>query len=260
MGFEASERTTRRVAARSKADHVHEHHRVHKPWVTEPGICLELDHGDGPAVAGRPTVPSCAWLAWSRRRACFPLFDKTLPAVAGALERTVRILGGSPTYLLTGNDKTVTTRHVAGLAVRNREPGGVAHYYGVAVQTCVVADPESEAGSEASVKVAKAGVLPRPDNLVSAYASFAELGLACGEASSRSNTPGAPRDERTPHGPPRERAAGAARGPRRALLDGARRDPAGFIASLAGGSSHLGPTCRRAAPRAGPECRPAWRS
>ena len=188
MGFEGSERTTRRVVARLKADYVHAHHRVYKPWITEPGLWLQFDYGDGPKVAGRSTTLFCGWLAWSRYRVVFPLADKTLPSLAGALDRTFRALGGAPTYLLTDNEKTVTTRHVAGLAVRNRELLGIAHYYGVAVCTCVVADPESKGGTEATVKIAKADVLPRPDNLVAAYASFAALEAACEEATTRFNT------------------------------------------------------------------------
>ncbi len=36
-----------------------------------------------------------------------------------ALDVTLRRLGGAPTHLLTDNEKTVTTEHVAGIAVRN---------------------------------------------------------------------------------------------------------------------------------------------
>lgn len=104
------------------------------------------------------------------------------------MDRTFRAVGGAPTYLLTDNEKTVTTRHVAGLAVRNRETLGVAHYYGVSVHTCVVADPESKGGSESSVKLAKADVLPRPDNLVAAYPDLSSLERACAETTTRCNT------------------------------------------------------------------------
>ncbi|MHB1847330.1 MAG: IS21 family transposase [Deltaproteobacteria bacterium] len=188
MGFVGSERTTRRVVAMLKADYARATHRVYKPWVTEPGMWLQFDYGKGPLVSGHPTTLFCAWLAWSRFRVVLALPDRTFPSVVSALDRTFRMMGGAPTYLLTDNEKTVTTRHVAGLAVRNREILGVAHYYGVAVHTCVVADPESKGGSESSVKIAKADVLPRPDNLVAAYADFASLERACGEATDRFNT------------------------------------------------------------------------
>ena len=188
MGFEGSERTTRRVVARLKGDYARSTHRIYKPWVTEPGMWLQFDYGKGPVVAGRPTTLFCAWLAWSRFRVVIALIDRTFPSVVSALDRTLRLLGGAPTYLLTDNEKTVTTRHVAGLAVRNREMLGVAHYYGVGIHTCVVADPESKGGSESTVKLAKADVLPRPDNLVAAYPDFAALERACEEATVRFNT------------------------------------------------------------------------
>ena len=34
--------------------------------VTEPGLWLQYDFGDGPVIDGRKTVLFCAWLAWSR--------------------------------------------------------------------------------------------------------------------------------------------------------------------------------------------------
>jgi transposase len=188
MGFCGSERTTRRVVARLKREYVRATHRVYKPWVTEPGMWLQFDYGQGPVVAGRPTTLFCAWLAWSRFRVVLALSDRTFPSLVSALDRTFRAVGGAPTYLLTDNEKTVTTRHVAGLAVRNRETLGVAHYYGVAIHTCVVADPESKGGSESSVKLAKADVLPRPDNLVAAYPDVASLERACAETTERFNT------------------------------------------------------------------------
>jgi transposase len=188
MGFVGSERTTRRVVARLKDEYIRATHRVYKPWVTEPGMWIQFDYGQGPLVAGRPTTLFCAWLAWSRFRVVLALPDRTFPSLVSALDRTFRMMGGASTYLLTDNEKTVTTRHVAGLAVRNRELLGVAHYYGVGVHTCVVADPESKGGTEATVRIAKADVLPRPDNLVAAYEDFAALERACAQAMTRFNT------------------------------------------------------------------------
>jgi transposase len=188
MGFVGSERTTRRVVASLKAEYIRATHRVYKPWVTEPGMWIQFDYGKGPLVAGRATTLFCAWLAWSRFRVVLALPDRTFPSLVSALDRTFRMVGGASTYLLTDNEKTVTTRHVAGLAVRNRELLGVAHYYGVGVHTCVVADPESKGGTEATVRIAKADVLPRPDNLVAAYEDFAALERACDEATTRFNT------------------------------------------------------------------------
>ena len=44
--------------------------------------------------------------------------DRTAPSVFAGLDRIFRILGGAPTYLLTDNEKTVTTGHIAGVPVR----------------------------------------------------------------------------------------------------------------------------------------------
>jgi hypothetical protein len=38
------------------------------PWVTEPGMWLQYDFGDGPVVDGVKTVLFVAWLAWSMFR------------------------------------------------------------------------------------------------------------------------------------------------------------------------------------------------
>jgi len=188
MGFVGSERTTRRIVSSLKRDFSRRSHRVYKPWVTEPGMWLQFDYGKGPLVGGEATTLFCAWLAWSRFRVVLALRDRTFPSLVAALDQTFRAIGGAPSYLLTDNEKTVTTRHIAGLAVRNREILGVAHYYGVAVHTCVVADPESKGGTEATVRIAKADVLPRPDNLVANYADFAALVRACEETTLRFNT------------------------------------------------------------------------
>ena len=187
MGYLATERTTRRVVASVKDAYGRSTHRVYKPWVTEPGLWLQFDYGQGPVVGGVEGVLFCAWLAWSRFRVILALPDRTMPSVIAALDRTLRAVGGAPTYLLTDNEKTVTTNHVAGLAVRNRTMLSVAHYYGVSLHTCVPADPESKGGSESTVKLAKADVLPRPDNLVEHYRDFAALEQACAEATERFN-------------------------------------------------------------------------
>lgn len=54
-----------------------------------------------------------------------------------------------------------------------------ARHYGVAVLTCEPADPASKGGSESTVKVAKADLVPKDTNLRSEYSSFAELEQAC---------------------------------------------------------------------------------
>jgi hypothetical protein len=145
MGYLGSERTTRRVVAALKADYEREHHRIYKPWITEPGAWLQYDFGTGPFVEGLRVVLFCAWLAWSRFRVIIPLGDRTLASVIAALDTTFRIIGGAPTFVLTDNEKTVTDRHIAGIAVRNRTAVDVSRYYGVTIATCVPFDPESKA-------------------------------------------------------------------------------------------------------------------
>jgi hypothetical protein len=140
---------------------------------------LQYDFGDGPVVDGVKTVLFVAWLAWSRFRVVIALRDRTQPSVIAALDRTFRMLGGAPTYVLTDNEKTVTVEHVAGVPVRNRETVSFSRYYGVTVLTCQPADPASKGGVEASVKLAKADLVPTEANLRAEYGSFAELEQAC---------------------------------------------------------------------------------
>src|SRR5215207_7556033 len=121
LGYAGSERSTRRVVAELKGAYRLGHARVHRPWVTEPGMWLQYDFGDGPKVVGVATVLFVAWLAWCRFRVVIALPDRTQRSVIAALDRTFRILGGAPTYVLTDNEKTVTVEHVAGVPVRNRE-------------------------------------------------------------------------------------------------------------------------------------------
>ena len=188
LGYAGSDRTTRRVVAVLKLRWRREHGRVYRPWLPEPGLWLQFDYGDGPVIDGRKTVLFCAWLAWSRYRVILPLSDRTLPSVIAALDRCLRLLGGAPTYLLTDNEKTVTDRHIAQIPVRNPQIVSAALYYGVSLRTCLPADPESKGGSEATVRVAKADLLPSESNLRSAYGSFAELEAACAAAMARFNT------------------------------------------------------------------------
>jgi len=119
LGYAGSERTTRRAVAIVKKDYRSGRIRVHRPWVTEPGMWIQYDYGDGPVIDGVKTVLFCAWLAWSRFRVVLAIRDKTMPSVFAALDVTLRRLGGAPTYVLTDNEKTVTVEHVAGIAVRN---------------------------------------------------------------------------------------------------------------------------------------------
>ena len=179
MGFTGSERTTRRAVRTVKDSYRDGRVRVHRPWVPEPGMWLQFDYGKGPTVAGQSTQLLCAWLAWSRYRVVIPLLDKTLPSVFAGLDRVFRQVGGVPTYVLTDNEKTVTTEHIAGIAVRNAQLVDWAAHYLVTVHTCVPADPASKGGTEAAVRIAKADLVPTDANLAENYDTFAELEAAC---------------------------------------------------------------------------------
>ncbi len=179
LGYEGSDRSTRRAVAQVRAAWRLGHVRVHRPWITEPGHWLQYDFGDGPVIDGRKSVLFVAWLAWCRFRVVIALRDRTAPSVFAALDRTFRIIGGAPTYVLTDNEKTVTISHVAGVPVRNPQTVDFARHYGVTMLTCQPADPASKGGVEASVKLAKADIVPTDINLLPAYASFADVEAAC---------------------------------------------------------------------------------
>ena len=181
MGYAGSERTTRRAVARLKANRAAGRRRVFRPWIPEPGMWAQYDFGDGPRIGGTATILFCLWLAWSRFRVVLPLLDKSQPSVLAAIDVAFRRIGGCPTYLLTDNEKTVTVEHVAGIPVRN--PGAVAfaRHYGLTIATCLPADPATKGGSEATVRIAKADLVPTAANLLPEYASFAGLEAACGE-------------------------------------------------------------------------------
>ena len=140
---------------------------------------LQYDFGDGPLIEGVRTTLFVAWLAWSRFRVVLAIRDKTGPSVMAALDVTLRRIGGAPTYVLTDNEKTVTIDHVAGVPVRNPAMVDFARHYGVTIHTCVPADPASKGGSESSVKIAKADLVPKDTNLLQQYGSFADLEAAC---------------------------------------------------------------------------------
>jgi len=184
MGFTGDERTTRRAVATVKAAYADGHRRQYRPWITEPGLWLQFDWGSGPIVFGpdgrpRPTLLFCAWLAWSRFRVVIPTWDRKLGTLLTCLDTMLRQVGGAPSYGLTDNEKTVTVEHVAGVAVRHPMIVAAGRHYGLTVHTCVPFDPESKGGSEATVRIAKADLVPTKANLRTGYNSFAELVEAC---------------------------------------------------------------------------------
>ena len=102
-----------------------------------------------------------------------------LGSLTACLDRALRIIGGAPAYLLTDNAKTVTVEHVAGIPVRHPDMVALGRHYGCTVETCRPFDPESKGGTEATVKIAKADLVPAEANLRAEYASFAELEADC---------------------------------------------------------------------------------
>jgi hypothetical protein len=144
LGYSGSERTTRRAVAEAKTAYWAGRWRVHRPWVAEPGMWFQYDFGDGPLVNGVGTQSFCTWPAWCRFRVVLALLDKTLPSVMAAIDQTLRLFAGVPTYGLTDNEKTVTSEHVAGIAVRNARMLEFCRHYGLTIATCVPADPPSK--------------------------------------------------------------------------------------------------------------------
>lgn len=63
--------------------------------------------------------------------------------------------------------------------VRHPEIVTVGRHYGMTVHTCVPYDPETKGGSEATVRIAKADLVPAEANLLEGYGSFAGLARAC---------------------------------------------------------------------------------
>ena len=262
MGYPGSERTTRRVVAVVKEQWRRDSHRVYMPWITEPGLWLQWDYASGPWLAGQRVVLFVAWLAWARFRVVVPLRDRSMPSVIAALDATFRRLGGAPTFALTDNEKTVTDRHIAGIAVRNPQIVAVGHYYGLTIATCVPADPESKGGSESTVRLAKADLVPTEHNLLDGYTSWEQLVAACDAFMDTVNA--------RVHRATGERAGRSARdrtrpspcGPEHCVHGRVRRDPGGRLvldvepsrrpllgAARVGRSAGVGPCRRRPARR-----------
>jgi hypothetical protein len=94
MGFDGSDRTTRRAVADAKAAYRAGRRRTYRPWITEPGMWLQFDWGTGPRINDRATLLFCAWLAWSRYRVVIPTWDRTLGKLLACVDRALRIVGG----------------------------------------------------------------------------------------------------------------------------------------------------------------------
>src|SRR5947209_6991623 len=203
LGYAGSERTIRRAVAEAKAAYRAGHRRRFRPWLPEPGVWFQWDYADGPLVDGRKTWLWCAWLAWSRYRVVLPVRDNTLPTVIACIDATLRRFGGVPTYGLSDNEKTLTLDHIAHIAVRHPTMVEVGRYYGLTLASCVPADPQSKGGSEATVRIASADLVPTDANLLPDYSSFVEYRGACDAFCERVNA----RPHRVTRCPPIERLA-----------------------------------------------------
>lgn len=184
LGFTGVERTTRRAVAEVKGAWRAGSLRAYRPWITEPGLWIQFGWGEGPRLPVADGTPRrtwlfCAWLAWSRYRVVIPAWDQTLPSPIACLGTTLRRIGGAPAYVLTDNPRTVTVDHVAGVPVRHPQVVEVGRHYGTQVHTCVPYDPGSKGGTEETVKIATADLVPTEANLRPQYACFAELEAAC---------------------------------------------------------------------------------
>src|SRR5699024_6343454 len=117
----------------------------------------------------RAAIFCCAWLALSRFPMVIPVLDQTLPTMIACLAQARRRNDGVPTYILTDNAKTVSIDHVAGVAVRHPQIVAAGRRYGTQVHTCVPFDPESKGGTDSTVRLAKADVVPTQANLRAEY-------------------------------------------------------------------------------------------
>jgi hypothetical protein len=123
LGYSGSERTTRRAVAAVKGDYRLGRVRVHRPWVTEPGMWLQYDFGDGPLIGGVKSTLFVAWLAWSRFRVVLAIRDKTAPSVMAALDVTlhrIELTKLSPVAILAealGYSPATIERHAVDSAI-----------------------------------------------------------------------------------------------------------------------------------------------
>jgi transposase len=116
-----------------------------------------------------------------------PVWDQTMGTLTACLDATLSPVGGVPAYLLGDNAKTVTVEHVAGVAVRHPTMVEAGRHYGATVHSCESFDPESKGGVEATVKNAKADLVPRQANLRGGYGSFGEPVATCQQWRERVN-------------------------------------------------------------------------
>ena len=142
--------------------------------VVRPCLCLHPTEGDRHLTSRRslPERRQRLMLLWPVGGATAHTPKITHPSAAAPLDA-----GCAP--ISDGTPPNETIDHIAGIAVRHPEMVAVGGHYGITVATCVPADPESKGGSEATVRIAKADLVPTDANLRGDYTSWAELAEAC---------------------------------------------------------------------------------
>jgi len=249
LGFEGSERTTRRAVAKA---------RGHSPPAIAGVSALDprarnvaaVRLGHGPRIAGPGDHALVRLARWSRFRVVIPTGIERCRPWSRASTRPCGGSAASPTYALTdnradGHDRP-DRRH------RRAPPGESsppAAHYGLQITACVPFDPESK-GGQRSDGPGRQG-RPRADraNLLAAYGSFAELRAACDGFCETVNGSSSPRDPRGPGRPPEIGTRAAAPDPgggsysrvRCHPFSRRRRDPPLRLCSLFGSSQ----ACRR---------------
>ncbi|MGP3638575.1 Mu transposase domain-containing protein [Streptomyces sp. 24-1644] len=73
----------------------------------------------------------------------------------------------------------MTVEHIAGIPVRHPQMVAAGRHYGCQIVTCAPYDPESKGGAEATVRIAKADLVPTEAHLREQFDPFGELADAC---------------------------------------------------------------------------------
>jgi transposase len=166
-GYEGSERSLRRAVSDEKRAfraRMAVEGRVYRPWVSAPGDWLLCDWGSAgtvPTAAGpRPLSFFSSVLGYSRHRQLTFCCSERFPALAMGLASNLEQIGGVPAQALFDNPKTITSSHVAGVAVLNPELVRLAAHYRFRPHTAIPGDPQSKGKVEAVVRFSKSDLIP----------------------------------------------------------------------------------------------------
>ncbi len=94
--------------------------------------------------------------------------------------------------MLTDNEKTVTTEHIAGIPVRNGQLVTFAEHYSVVVHNLCAGGSGVQGRHRVVGEDQQADLVPKDTNLREEYASFSELEEACEAFCQKVNTRGSP--------------------------------------------------------------------